>query len=139
MELLLNLVWLLLALPAYGLWRRTRGAHPRGSITSLQCSLALGCALFLLFPVVSATDDLHAMRAESEEPGTSKRSVRQAGNEKASGWNTRWQNPPAISTVKFLFAPGGERGLELVTPSATLPVDPALSNTSRSPPQARLG
>src|SRR5580704_649296 len=94
MELLLNLVWVLLALPAYWLWRRSTGSE-RG-LSSLQCLLALGCVLVLLFPVISATDDLHAMRAEMEESASSKRAVRQAGNEKGSGWVNRLQGPPAL-------------------------------------------
>src|ERR1700733_8628414 len=93
MELLLNLAWLLLALPAYGLWRRGTGAR---GVNSLQCLLALGCALVLLFPVISASDDLHAMRAEMEESSSSKRTVRQAGTDKHSAWVNRLQGPPAL-------------------------------------------
>ena len=63
MELLLNLAWLLLALPAYWLWR---GRTSTRKFSSAQCLLALGCLLVVLFPVVSATDDLRVMRAEME-------------------------------------------------------------------------
>ena len=68
----------------------------RARITALQFLLALGCALVLLFPVISATDDLHAMRAEMEESATSKRAVRQAGGEKHAAWVNRLQGPPAL-------------------------------------------
>jgi len=44
---------------------------------------ALGCALVLLFPVISATDDMHAMRAEMEESSPGKRGICQAAGEKA--------------------------------------------------------
>jgi hypothetical protein len=83
MELLLNLAWALLAVPAYWLWRRDADfrAQRRGR---LECLLALGCALVLLFPVISATDDLHAMRAEMEDSSASKRAVRQAESDKTS-------------------------------------------------------
>ena len=94
MELLLNLAWLLLALPAYWLWRSAK----RRSLSSRQCLLALVCVLTLLFPVISATDDLHAMRAEMEESGTGKRSVRQAGGEKSSAWTNLLHTPVAIAT-----------------------------------------
>jgi hypothetical protein len=67
MELLLNLCWLLLALPCYWLWRRDRASNRVRSV------LVLGCMLVLLFPVVSATDDLHVIRPEMEEPGPSKK------------------------------------------------------------------
>ncbi len=94
MELLLNLAWLLLALPAYWLWRNSRIASARRRFTSLQCLLALGCMLVILFPVISATDDLRAMRAEMEESPASKRSVRQSSGERPSTW--KWQAQPAL-------------------------------------------
>lgn len=61
----------------------------------------------MLFPVVSATDDLHAMRAEIEESPASKRSVRHSA-EKSSGWHTRLQTTPAAVTSAFLLTPSGE-------------------------------
>jgi hypothetical protein len=96
MELLLNLVWVLLALPAYWVWRRGAGARLARRASSLQCLLALGCGLVLLFPVISATDDLHAVRAEMEESSSSKRTVRQAGSDRHSSWVNRLQGPPAV-------------------------------------------
>lgn len=62
MELLFNLAWLLLLLPAFALWRR-RG-HGSSSTTVL---LALACLLLILFPVISVSDDLSLMRAEMED------------------------------------------------------------------------
>lgn len=97
MELLLNLVWVLLALPAYWLWRQDTGARAVRRVSSVQCLLALGCALVLLFPVISASDDLHVMRAEMEE-SASKRTIRQAAGDKASAWTNRLQSPPAAVT-----------------------------------------
>ena len=67
MELLLNLIWLLLIVPAFLLWRSSRQA--RGVDRSGFSLLALGCVLALLFPVVSASDDMQAMRPEIEEAG----------------------------------------------------------------------
>src|SRR5215831_12850116 len=91
MELLLNLAWLLLALPAYWLWRE-RGAMRK---SGFQCLLALGCLLVVLFPVISATDDLQAMRTEMEESsGASKRTLRQASGEKSNF--SSGQNPALI-------------------------------------------
>jgi len=73
LELLLNLCWLLLIGPGIYLWLRQR----RHAKPILQFSIALVCLLFLLFPVISATDDLHAMRQEMEESGPSKRALKQ--------------------------------------------------------------
>jgi hypothetical protein len=95
MELFLNLAWVLLALPCYWLWRRNAGIRECEGVSSLQCLLALGCTLVLLFPVISATDDLHAMRAEMEDSASSKRTVRQAGSDRNLPWVKRLQGPPA--------------------------------------------
>lgn len=95
MELLLNLAWVMLVLPGYWLWRRDAQARRGRSFRSGQCLLCLGCMLVLLFPVISATDDLHVMRAEMEDSAVSKRAVRQAGSDKNSAWVNRLQAPPA--------------------------------------------
>jgi len=73
MELVLNLFWLSLLLPAYVLWRQWTSSNgsvspARKSVTPpLVFACVIGCALVLLFPVISASDDLHAMRPEVEE------------------------------------------------------------------------
>src|SRR5580658_4018942 len=110
MELLLNLVWLLLALPAYWLWRLDAGARAARRVSSLQCLLALGCVLVLLFPVISASDDLHAMRTEMEESSTSKRTVRLASGEKHSAGVNRMQGPPAL-VASAVWVPALEAGV----------------------------
>src|ERR1700741_2516436 len=97
MELLLNFVWLLLALPAFWLWRGSKTATDGRRFTALQCLLALGCMLVILFPVVSATDDLHAMRSEMEESPASKRAIRQASQDKTSIWKCHSQ--PALAAT----------------------------------------
>ena len=74
MELFLNLCWLALLLPAYLLWRR-RAMSERNASFALICTL--GCVFVLLFPVISASDDLHAMRPETEE---TERAFRHAGH-----------------------------------------------------------
>jgi hypothetical protein len=108
MELLLNLAWILLVLPAYWLWRRDASTRAARRVTSMQCVLALGCVLVLLFPVISASDDLHAMRAEMEE-STSKRTVRQAAGDKNSSWVHRLQ-PPALAAASTGWLPVSEIG-----------------------------
>ncbi|HEX8811630.1 MAG TPA: hypothetical protein VF742_06525 [Terracidiphilus sp.] len=68
MELLLNLIWLSLAL---GVWlafveKRRRSAQ----LAAVPCRgslVALACVMVLLFPVVSASDDLHPAQAVVEE------------------------------------------------------------------------
>jgi hypothetical protein len=111
MELLLNLAWLLLALPAYWLWRGSRTAHASRKFTSLQCLLALGCMLVVLFPVVSATDDLRAMRA----------------------W--KLQTPPALaSTTNGLLIVNDEDWHQLPSSNWSVPATPAVARAGRAPP-----
>jgi len=73
MELFLNLCWFSLLLPAWLLWRQRTSP----AIRPLAFVCALGCVLILLFPVISASDDLHAMRPEMEE---SERAFRHPGH-----------------------------------------------------------
>ena len=68
MELLLNLVWVALALVA--LWaflRQRRSCEWTARIPCLKALLAIACVLVLLFPVVSASDDLHPTQAVLED------------------------------------------------------------------------
>lgn len=136
MELLLNLAWLLLALPAYWLWRGRRIVR-FGRRSSLQCLLSLACMLVILFPVISATDDLHVMRAEMEESPASKRSVCQRSAEKASA--SKWQHPPALaSLVPVLFVADEE--WQAPSPSSVLIASlSAIAPAGRSPPASSLG
>jgi hypothetical protein len=68
MELLLNLAWLVLALLACIAFARRRKEVAGYSRVSYGTSvLALACALVLLFPVVSASDDLHPTQAVLED------------------------------------------------------------------------
>jgi hypothetical protein len=135
MELLLNLAWLLLALPAYWLWRGScRRQH---QFTSLQCLFALGCVIVVLFPVISATDDLRAMRAEMEESPASKRSLRQATTDKASPWNSRPQTPPAILGSVISFALQAE--FHALPPVVVFsPTTVPIFRSGRAPPACRL-
>src|SRR5271169_305308 len=66
MELFLNLCWLALLLPAYLLWER-RGSPDHSARTSLVFACTVGCVLVLLFPVISASDDLHSIGQAMEE------------------------------------------------------------------------
>jgi hypothetical protein len=134
MELLLNLSWLLLAMPAFWLWRESSGVPGHRRFSALQGVFALACALVLLFPVVSATDDLRAMRAEMEESQTGKRSISQSGGERASA--SRTQAQPALPVPPH--APvSQECSFLLVVPAPVLtPAFPVLISPGRAPPQS---
>jgi len=81
MEYFLNFCWLLLFVPAFWIWRRQELSVGRGRPRSMPCLISLVCIVFLLFPVISASDDLHAMRPEMEESSSSKRALRPAPNQ----------------------------------------------------------
>jgi hypothetical protein len=136
-ELLLNLAWLLLAVPALWLWRGSRSAAIARKFTALQCLLALGCMLVVLFPVISATDDLRAMRTEMEESPASKRTIRQAANDKASGW--KLQSPPALPATANCFRACDQGWQLLPTGELSLLAPPAIQRASRAPPYSALG
>lgn len=84
MEHFLNCCWLLLFVPAFWMWRRRRLCVRYKRNRSMSCLVSLVCVVFLLFPVISASDDLHAMRPEMEESSSSKRTLRQAPDQRTS-------------------------------------------------------
>lgn len=132
MELLLNLAWLFLALPAFWLWRSSKTAPLGRRFDTLQCLLALGCMLVILFPVVSATDDLRVMRSEMEESPASKRTIRAANNDKTSSW--KWQNPPASVSVPS-FPVVSDRGWQSpLVIRVAIPSSPVIQRAARAPP-----
>jgi len=137
MELLLNLAWLLLAVPAFWLWRGASCAPHRRKFTAFQCLLALGCMLVILFPVVSATDDLRAMRNEIEESPASKRTIRQASNDKVSTW--KWQNPPALAATASSFTISEQDHQPLPACGLSVPATPTTVVAARAPPDSFRG
>ena len=67
-ELLLNLAWIAMALTAFSALLRRRCTAPRLSgVSYSKALLALTCVLVLLFPFVSASDDLHPTQAVLED------------------------------------------------------------------------
>src|ERR1700676_545823 len=60
METLLNLLWLIVALGLIGLWRfRWCSSRQNRGAGILPEIIAIGCAISLLLPAISLTDDLH--------------------------------------------------------------------------------
>jgi hypothetical protein len=82
MELALNLAWFVLVVASYGLLVRhfaRRRIECAGRPSRCQCVVALGCALAILFPVISLTDDLHEMQAAIEESLSSASIMKKCG------------------------------------------------------------
>src|SRR5262249_43458787 len=83
MELLLNLLWAALTLLGLGLgWRRRMFARTPGQCDRVPGLVVLSCALILLFPIVSATDDLHSIQPVMEESSSASR-IKQAPHDKS--------------------------------------------------------
>jgi len=135
MELLLNLMWLLLALPAYWLWRERSSASAGRRFSSLQCLLALACGIIILFPVISATDDLCVMRAEMEESVPSKR-IGQRNSDKPP--ISRYQSQPAVPALASVFSSETEAPLALPTFQISIAAGASISPTGRAPPATSL-
>lgn len=78
MEVLLNTIWLLGSIGAFAFWRPGRRAAARlgRRESNILATLALACALLLLFPVISLTDDLHAEQYPMEDSSRSVMKVR---------------------------------------------------------------
>jgi hypothetical protein len=102
MELLLNIIWVMLAIPACWAWQRHWRTEAEARLHPVRGLLVLVCSLVLLFPVISATDDLHPMRPEMEEAGPSKRSVKNCGSQAITPW-TGGQIPAQFCAAAFRF------------------------------------
>ena len=86
MELILNLLWLALALPAYWLWRRElAGARSGRPFRSQHSVLVRGCILIAVPRNFGyRRPALHT--SGSEESSPSKRALKQIASDKGSTW-----------------------------------------------------
>jgi hypothetical protein len=86
----------------------------------------------MLFPVISATDDLCAMRTEMEESPAGKRTVRPAGADKTAPW--KLQSPPALAatTIPWIMDDAGWQ--PVIPPAFAVPAAPSIERTGRAPP-----
>jgi hypothetical protein len=137
MELLLNLLWLMLALPAVLIWRQDlTSARAAGRFSGSRSIVLLCCLLALLFPIVSATDDLHPLRIEIEESSPSKRVVKQSPGAASPAWGNAGGLPALLPQQAWRRDAKETLGLVAID----LPVSPeqALASTigSRAPPSA---
>jgi len=137
MELLLNLLWLALLLPAVLIWRR-QSTSPRSSRyqSRFRAIILLGCLLVLLFPVVSATDDLHPLSNEIEESNPCRRTVKHAPDSLSPDW-TNLGSPPAQLADSISFWPEFETCGPVLQSLPTLSEQiPAGASGGRAPPSS---
>lgn len=135
MELLLNLLWLMLALPAVWLWhRQVHSAEGLKHEKRLSFVLLLGCILILLFPVISASDDLHAMRSEAEESSPCNKLAKQLQVKTTQSHSAGDGAVLALFSTFVLHADQAQETLALVSLSLSSLPDHARSAYGRAPP-----
>src|SRR5271166_2293805 len=135
MESLLHLVWLALSVPALLLWRRARkSARESEQVCRTNPLVLVGCLLLLLFPVVSATDDLLALGLEMDESGATKRLVKQSAEPKAPMAGDGFGAPAQLYGAAT-FTPDN-RLRQTVSTYVTVPpkYDPTSASGCRAPP-----
>ena len=81
MELVLNVAWFIIAAASYALFFRvlSGSAGREHGPSRCQCIIASSCALAILFPVISLTDDLHERQATVEESSSSRIIMKKCG------------------------------------------------------------
>jgi hypothetical protein len=93
MELLLNLIWLAALFVSVGaIWFLPEPARLVGPHGRLRCAVLACSLLFLIFPVVSVSDDLGLLHAEIEECATDTLAVKKIGP--STGPKAGSQTPP---------------------------------------------
>jgi hypothetical protein len=138
MELLLNLVWLFVAVLALGASCKRWPADGSGPQRQTRRGwIALACALVLLFFVISLTDDLHAEVMVVEDASASKRdfcSLIDHSNHAASRTTASHHAVAVLPPSSFFFP-------KVVVATVTLETLPAVDSAvclspGRSPPVA---
>jgi hypothetical protein len=137
METLLNLLWLAVTLAALWLWRfRWRASRRDPQARVLPEVIAIGCALALLFPVISLTDDLHPETiAVDASSGKRNLCLLSSGATRSANLTPAVGGHSAFAVFRPLF-----RGPELVPAVITSPSEvfryflPSRNRLGRSPP-----
>lgn len=139
MEIVLNILWLLLALAGVAVWR-TRWARERRTRRHAPWRewTAVACALVLLFFVVSLTDDLHANPIVLEDCGASRRQVHSISAAPVWQQSGHFPTGPGVGVIPapallpdFAFQP------LFVSVLNSLPARPTLqAHCGRAPPVA---
>jgi hypothetical protein len=123
------------------LWRQRISSassdySPRSTAVSpLIFFCALGCAFVLLFPVISATDDLHAMRPEMEE---SERACRDAKCCASSSHALAHVSQPAVVSAASLSLEFAQVGMVPQFAPSTRGVFSIPAPSGRGPPLDRM-
>jgi len=141
METTLNLVWLGVAIAGLLVWRfrwSVRWQKSEGYLKQSQRFMALWVVLFLLFPVISLSDDLQQAAGLVEDAGAS---YRKASKGKFSSSDTRSHTPAAsIGCTEFhpIGFPSVFIGCLLAEIAPLLPDALQGAHEGRAPPSNKL-
>jgi hypothetical protein len=137
MELILNVAWLTIAVACYALLvQRMAKGDPEYACEPgrFRAVLALSCALLILFPVISLSDDLQEMQAAVVEPSPARFTMKRAGvNGPSNPEKNQHQLPFVIS--QFVIAIGWDSSGNLAArPIADSVASLVLAKLCRAPP-----
>jgi hypothetical protein len=134
MELTLNLLWLMLAVPVVVLlWHAPESAMGARKHSRLYLCVFAACLLALLFPVVSASDDLNAMRVELDESGSAQSTIKSAASDSP---HSQYHSSSLVAVLCPL-SPGFEsEACGEISPSSQVILERVTSNPlgERAPP-----
>jgi hypothetical protein len=138
MEFAFNAFWGLVALASFWLWRPQaarawgRCQHHYGPIFRVA---TLACALVVLFPVISLTDDLHGEQPLAEDSSAPLRILKRWTGDAGSSNSQKFSSPPAAFLWRELALRGGP-SLGWAAAVHLAPASPRLANSSgsRAPP-----
>lgn len=139
MELVLNILWLLLAASCVTVWRANWAHQPRTRRHAAWREwTAIACALVLLFFVVSLTDDLHAEIIVLEECSNCRRHVNCLSSVHATHQPDHFPTGPrlAVMPAQTRFADSVVAPFFVSTPQLPSPLSRQQSHSGRAPPPA---
>jgi hypothetical protein len=114
------------------------GSGPACGPSRCVCIVALSCALVILFPIISLTDDLHDMQVAVEEPTSCFAVMKKCGvNRLLSNTDSSHHSSHRLPyTVSWSRTSTQWLAIGVVAVQKTLDVQPPLTETSlgRSPP-----
>lgn len=103
MELLLNTIWVLFSAATLAIWVSSR-RFGRKNQSLIRGFVLLSCALVLLFPVISMTDDLHAQEMALTHPSSSYKRLEKAVH-RSGHWLLHNRPAPPSSLAASLHNP----------------------------------
>jgi uncharacterized membrane protein SirB2 len=137
MELLLNLLWIAMTIAAFCVFtRKRRASRQLPQVPYAKALLGLACVLVLLFPVVSASDDLHPTQAVLEDATKRIQQVSAPHQQVRADWITGML--PALLAIYLMFALVALRAWRPIASEARVISREHTPHDGRSPPSSHV-